>query len=329
MKGKNMRNTIYILALIIASVSFNINAQTFTNNFFNGYDGWTGDFADYPITDSLHYQLTFDRTKLPAPLDTNTFSLMMSGINHSDDLMMFIKRKISGLIPNTVYNLKFSIDVASKYPTHAAGIGGAPGEAVKVIVNAAAVEPNKIIIDNYFRLNLVYQPNDPPIDSTLQTIGHVGVEDTTTVYTIVNRNNLSDPFKVKTDSNGEVWVLIGTDSGFEGTTTLYYSWVDLTFSIVTGVDNNEPIPNRYLLLQNYPNPFNPTTMIEYEIPENDFVSLKVYDIIGNEIAELINNYQTAGKYNIAFDGKNLSNGVYIYKLTVGNYSQARKMLLLK
>jgi enterochelin esterase family protein len=89
------------------------------------------------------------------------------------------------------------------------------------------------------------------------------------------------------------------------------------------------IVNSFELLQNYPNPFNPMTSIEYKVISSEYVILKVYDLLGNEIAELVNERNEAGNYKVNFDGRHLSSGVYFYKLKVGKNSQVRKMILLK
>jgi hypothetical protein len=88
-------------------------------------------------------------------------------------------------------------------------------------------------------------------------------------------------------------------------------------------------PNEYKLEQNYPNPFNPTTKISYQIPGMSFVSLKVYDILDNETATLINEERPIGNYEIEFNGSYSSSGVYFYQLKTGNFIQTKKMLLLK
>ena len=98
------------------------------------------------------------------------------------------------------------------------------------------------------------------------------------------------------------------------------------------------MPSVYLLSQNYPNPFNPITKIKYEIPgqsalggrnDNPFVTLKVYDILGREVATLVNEEKPAGTYEVEFDGTSLPSGVYFYQLKAGNYSETKKMVLLK
>jgi hypothetical protein len=94
--------------------------------------------------------------------------------------------------------------------------------------------------------------------------------------------------------------------------------------------NADNFPSEYELFQNYPNPFNPTTIISYQLPTSGFVTLKVFDILGNEVATLVNEEQTSGKYEVDFYGvKGQSSGVYIYQLRAGSFIQARKMLLLK
>ncbi|MDP2208774.1 MAG: fibronectin type III domain-containing protein [Bacteroidota bacterium] len=85
----------------------------------------------------------------------------------------------------------------------------------------------------------------------------------------------------------------------------------------------------YALKQNYPNPFNPSTMITYQIPSGSFVILKVYDILGKEVAVVVDKFQETGSYSVEFDAKNLSGGIYYYKFSAGNYIEIRKMILLK
>ncbi|OQY75456.1 MAG: hypothetical protein B6D44_01255 [Ignavibacteriales bacterium UTCHB2] len=85
----------------------------------------------------------------------------------------------------------------------------------------------------------------------------------------------------------------------------------------------------YSLEQNYPNPFNPNTTIKFQIPKDGFVTLKVYDILGNELATLINEEKTIGNYEVNFDASKLASGVYIYKIQAGEFVSSKKMLLLK
>ncbi len=89
------------------------------------------------------------------------------------------------------------------------------------------------------------------------------------------------------------------------------------------------VPDEYSLSQNYPNPFNPTTKIDYQIKDKGFVSLKVFDMLGREVADLVNGTKDVGQYSVEFDAKNLPSGVYIYSLKVNDFVQINKMTLLK
>jgi Secretion system C-terminal sorting domain len=88
-------------------------------------------------------------------------------------------------------------------------------------------------------------------------------------------------------------------------------------------------PVTFSLAQNYPNPFNPTTMINYQLAVNSFVTLKVFDILGREIKSLVNEHQTAGAHSVAFDASTLASGVYFYTMEAGEFVQTRKLVLLK
>jgi uncharacterized protein (DUF1501 family) len=89
------------------------------------------------------------------------------------------------------------------------------------------------------------------------------------------------------------------------------------------------LPSTFILYQNYPNPFNPETVITYSLPANDFVRLKVYDILGNEITTIVSEYKSGGTYSVKFNGSNLSSGIYIYTLESSGYRDSKKMQLIK
>ncbi len=89
------------------------------------------------------------------------------------------------------------------------------------------------------------------------------------------------------------------------------------------------IPKEFDLKQNYPNPFNPSTTIEYTIPENSRVTLKIYDILGKEVATLVDKDQNSGSYIVVWDAQSLSSGIYFYRITAGNYTDTKRMVLKK
>jgi len=102
------------------------------------------------------------------------------------------------------------------------------------------------------------------------------------------------------------------------------------YDITVDVGNIESeIPNDYVLSQNYPNPFNPTTNIKYQIAEHGFVSLKVYDVLGSEVATLVNGEKLVGSYEVEFDASNFTSGIYFYQLQAGSFIETKKMVLMK
>jgi photosystem II stability/assembly factor-like uncharacterized protein len=96
----------------------------------------------------------------------------------------------------------------------------------------------------------------------------------------------------------------------------------------SSIDDDELMIEELELMQNYPNPFNPSTKISYRIPDKDYVVLKIYNILGKEVAVLVNGIREAGSHEIDFNADHLSSGLYFYKITAGNYSETKKMILL-
>ena len=158
----------------------------------------------------------------------------------------------------------------------------------------------------------------------------------------LSQNSSSSPGSV------EAWEKIGFVKG-NGTSNNVnkYSFVDKTasgtapkyrlkqidndgkfeYSKVVEVNLEQPVD--YSLSQNFPNPFNPSTEISYSIPKSNNVELKVYNSIGKEVATLVNGMQEAGNHKVQFNSSNLSSGIYFYRLTSGNFTQIKKMILLK
>jgi len=95
------------------------------------------------------------------------------------------------------------------------------------------------------------------------------------------------------------------------------------------VEVNIGTPSRFELSQNYPNPFNPTTTIKFSLPEASQVKLTVYSLLGEKVAELVNEVKEAGTHNVIFDASNLTSGFYIYRIETKNYAKTMKMMLIK
>jgi len=115
----------------------------------------------------------------------------------------------------------------------------------------------------------------------------------------------------------------GDNSGSNrGSAYIYYNFT-------TDVEVEPTNAVSFNLNQNFPNPFNPTTKIKYQIPEISFVTLKVYDVLGNEVAILVNDEKPIGGYEVEFDGTGLTSGIYFYKLQAGSFVETKKMVLMK
>jgi photosystem II stability/assembly factor-like uncharacterized protein len=104
-----------------------------------------------------------------------------------------------------------------------------------------------------------------------------------------------------------------------------------TFNVnqALGIAKTNTIPKEYALMQNYPNPFNPSTSVSYQLPASGLVTIKIYDVLGNEVFELVNQHQNAGMYKVEWDASNQPSGVYFYKMETGNFAETKKMILLK
>ena len=304
-----MKRLVLLLLLISA---LGARGQTFDFEFASGYQGWSGDFADYPASDSVFYELAFGRSPLPLPLDTTLLGLRISGNNHSDDLFMFIKRKVTGLLPNRAYQVLIEVVFASNVPTNAIGVGGAPGEGVTVKAGITRVEPLKVNHEGFYLMN-IDKGNQVQPGADMDTIGNVGVTDTTTAYELVTRTNATHLFSFTTDSSGEAWICIGTDSGFEATTTLYYKQISLTFTGgATGLTKPEKEKIRI-----YPNPATTHLIVEGAFsPEESGYS--VFDGSGRKILTGFIR-QDSGEINIA----GLQPGLYILRIDDPQQSSVR------
>lgn len=122
------------------------------------------------------------------------------------------------------------------------------------------------------------------------------------------------------------------DSFFNTSTVGTYALLDdIYFDELTGISDFKNIPEKFSMEQNYPNPFNPSTVINYSVAERELVLIKIFDLVGKEVAILVNEEKPAGSYSVEFvsDGLKLSSGIYFYQMKSGNYINTKKMVLLK
>jgi subtilisin-like proprotein convertase family protein len=126
------------------------------------------------------------------------------------------------------------------------------------------------------------------------------------------------------------WVLMIYHLSTGNSGTLKKWCLRMTHEATVGIQTlNNEIPEGYVLAQNYPNPFNPVTNIKFSLPESGQVSLKVYDMAGKQVAELVNGFKSAGSYIVDFNASHLSSGIYFYRLETGDFKEVRKMALVK
>ena len=156
---------------------------------------------------------------------------------------------------------------------------------------------------------------------------------------LVRRDGRHNYSNVQADTATSKTILKLSDRITSLTGVIHYSFnrykivprTNADFGTITSVDIRQgyAIPERYALEQNYPNPFNPSTLIEYTLPSTGLVTLKVYDILGQEVRTLVNELQTPGRYTVRFDGASLATGVYFYRLQAGAFNRVKKMMMLK
>jgi hypothetical protein len=121
------------------------------------------------------------------------------------------------------------------------------------------------------------------------------------------------------------WHVNATNAG--GASTYSATWNFTT--ALTGVKEDLGFPQEFSLAQNYPNPLNPSTVIRYGLPQTSFVTLTVYNTLGQQVAELVNGQQQGGYHDVAFHGEGLASGVYFYQLNAGTYTNIKKFVVLK
>ena len=138
------------------------------------------------------------------------------------------------------------------------------------------------------------------------------------------------------DTHTSTWATISNANINSSNNTVTFSTSNIGNSFILTGDSptsvetsNDLVVESFTLEQNYPNPFNPSTTIKYQISDVGFVTLKVYDVLGNEVALLVNEKKEVGSYEVNFDASKLSSGVYIYQLNVNEFINTKKMVLLK
>ena len=198
--------------------------QVFPFDFTERDEGFVAGFADLPADyDPAQFVLQGLRTNLPPELGAK-LALLTSGVNRSDDLWMFWKRKAVGLIPGMVYEATFDLELASAAGAGSIGAGGGPGESVFLKAGVSSIEPRVVLDRNgWLRLNIDKGDQSQP-GLAAAVLGHAAKPDNVgTNYAFIFRDNRSSRIRATSAADGSLWFFFGSDSGFEGATSLYYT----------------------------------------------------------------------------------------------------------
>jgi hypothetical protein len=198
--------------------------KAYNFNFNSGAQGWTAGFSDYPADNAAIYQLESGIRTLPG--ETSTKGFYLSGMNRSDDLFMFLKNQFSGLEPSTKYYARVRLSFLSNAGVDCVGVGGAPGESVYLKFGYGDKEPKQ---EGYY-LNLD-KGQQSQSGSHAKVIGDVAAQgaacDGSAFAEKTVQTTTSQRIPLYSDGQGKVWVFVGTDSGYEGLTSLYYKSIEV------------------------------------------------------------------------------------------------------
>jgi len=226
---------VVIVGLIIYAVVTGIfSSVRFEFDFRQGAQGWEAGFAEYsPEMEDM--MLEAGIRPLSPELGVNGTGYYIQGMNRSDDLFMFLKRRLGtddGVVPGQEYRVGFTIVFASDAPSGAVGIGGAPGESVYLKAGASTVEPEVYLdsADNHYRMNVDKGLGNSGNGTAASVTGHIAnglsAEEDPRYVSLQRRHE--HQYTVNASQEGELWLLVGTDSGFEGLTGIYYQSISVT-----------------------------------------------------------------------------------------------------
>jgi hypothetical protein len=205
-------------------------------------------------------------------------------------------------------------------------------------------DPNQQFLEKRFRVNLVRKSNN----EVFRTLFYDTTHSEDTLESEYLRGFIFSDRELQSADSFFVQLLIDSSSFYQGDNTYYVYNVYSPDEIFDGGGDNPHsykkkvffqngnnghnqnlLPDAYSLSQNYPNPFNPVTNIKYQLPKDGFVTLKIFDITGREIANLVKEQKHAGFYTVSFNGSNFASGVYFYRIQSGDFTQVKKMVLIK
>lgn len=271
---------------------------------------------DVPSVKLYDSEVIFSATITPAPA-AGTLTVDFPNGNSLTSFPGDVVARVhaSGNVPIGNYTLNIVSNGPNGTPVHKRTATIVVGLVIPVELTAFNVNVNKneVILDWTTATelnNLGFEIQRKSLNGNYETLGFVSGKGTTTE---VNNYSFTDK---SVDAGNYSYRLMQKD--FDG-----------TFAYSQEVEVEVSLPLEYSLEQNFPNPFNPTTTIRYAIPEDNFVSIKLYDVLGNEVITLVNEQQQAGRYEMLFNASSIASGVYYYQITSGNFNQTRKLVLMK
>lgn len=221
------------LALLVACSGLFLSAckmeligadKAYNFDFNAGAQGWTAGFSDYPVDNADIYQLESGIRALPAEATKKGFYL--SGMNRSDDLFMYLKNQFSGLEPSTKYYARVRLTFLSDAGVGCVGVGGAPGESVYLKFGYGDKEPKQE--GYYLNLDKGQQSQSGAYAKVIGDIATSGASCGGSVFAEKTvQTTTSQRIPLYSDAQGKVWVFVGTDSGYEGLTSLYYKSIEI------------------------------------------------------------------------------------------------------
>jgi hypothetical protein len=221
---------------VLAAISSPVHLEF---DFCQGVQGWEAGFAEYAPDMEDTMQLEAGISPLPSELESECTGYYLQGMNSPDDLFMFLKRRLGtddGMEPGQKYHVTYTIVFASNAPSGAAGIGGPPGESVFLKAGASAAEP-EVYLDSatdYYVMNVDKGLGNTGEGKAASVVGHIAnglsadeIDITDPPHVSLVREH-THRYKVTANPDGELWLLVGTDSGFEGLTGIYYQRIEVT-----------------------------------------------------------------------------------------------------
>ena len=198
-------------------------------DFTTNTEGWIGGFADYPPNSGTGYDLQFGWAALPTEVGPGG-GLRMNGNNHSDDLFMYVVREITGLVPRMTYLLAVTVVIDTNAPTECGGIGGSPGTSVYFKIGASPIMPTASLDgQGYLRMNIDIG-NQSVGGADMKAVGNIAntLPCSGNPFPYQTKTLTLNGFSVSSAADGTLWIILGTDSGVEGITTLYYDRIAVT-----------------------------------------------------------------------------------------------------